>query len=122
MPDFPIVLVIGIVVVLGVLILAGLLIGPAEPSPDGAPPEENEPPEGLVVPPDGPDRRAGGPGFRSAALALAHRRGADAPRRRRRRARHARSLNAAQSNAVSELGDGDSGVSDSRAQRSSAPE
>ena len=122
MPDFPVVLVIGIAVVLGVLVIAGLLIGPGESSPDGMSQDDLDGSAVRVAAPDGPDRRAGGSGFRSAALALAHGRGADSPRRRRQRARHARSLNAAQSNAVSELGDDDSGVSSSRSQRSSAPE
>ncbi len=122
MPDFPIVLVIGIVVVLGALVVAGLLIGPGESAPDEMSRDDLDDSEARVAASDGPDRRAGGPGFRSAALALAHGRGADSPRRRRHRARHARSLNAVQSNAVSELGDDDSGVSSSRSQRSSAPE
>lgn len=122
MPGFPIVLVAGIVAVLGVLIIVGLLIGPGHTSADTAALDDEDGPGELAPTPDGPDRRAGGSGFRSAALALAHRHAADTPRRRRRRARHARSLNAAQSNAVAELGDSDSGVSPSRSQRSSAPE
>lgn len=122
MSSFTTILIAAIVAILLLLLAAGLLMGPSRPAPDGPQEDEREEDPTAVPPGDGPDRRAGGPGFRSAALALAHRRATDSPRRRRRLARQARSLNAAQSNAVSELGDGDSGVSASRAQRSSAPE
>lgn len=122
MSNFSTIVIIGIVSILLLLLLAGLVIGPASAAPQEPSSQPGDP--GSPTPPAEGDRRAGGPGFRSQALALAQRDAGDTPRRRRRRARQARALSAAQSTAIVELGDAtpENGVSSSRSARSSAPE